>query len=122
MLQQLFFSFNKPLSVEWSGQKNPNRFGLGFAFLFGECPPPFSESVVTPFLAGDLAYQEDLNHSCATAPDYAPVSPLSQPVRVGHQKGLFNFFHSTCPLPDGQAIWSTNREFAAAHEFSGLAV
>jgi hypothetical protein len=38
--------------------KNPNRFGLGFAFLIGECPPPFSESVVTPFLAGDLAYQE----------------------------------------------------------------
>jgi len=47
--------------------------------------------VVTPFLAVDLAYQEVLIHSCATAPEYAPVSPLSRPVRVRHQKGQIDY-------------------------------
>jgi hypothetical protein len=41
-------------------------------------------------LAGDLTYQISLNYSCATVPDYTPVSPLSPPIRgSGTKKALF---------------------------------
>jgi len=49
--------------------KKSQPLRVGIRLKICECPPPFSESVVTPFLAVDLAYQEILNHSCATAPD-----------------------------------------------------
>jgi len=44
--------------------------------------------VVTPFLAGDLAYQEGPESQLRDSTGISPVSPLSHPVRVEHQKGL----------------------------------
>lgn len=38
-------------------KENPDRIRLGFRGPKGQCPPPFCESVVTHFLAGDLADQ-----------------------------------------------------------------
>jgi len=75
-------------------KKNPDRIRLGFRGPKGRCPPPFCESVVTHFLAGDLADQGfpelQLRDSTGLCTGFA-----FKPSRMKwHQKAILNFFNS----------------------------
>lgn len=85
-------------------QKSPDRIGLGFRGIAGECPPPFSESVETRFLAGDLADQEFPESQLRDSTGLCTGFAFKPSNLGGHQKALFYFLYCIAWQASRQAI------------------